>query len=183
MSIIIAISGPAGSGKTTYAKKLAKELGLRYVSAGQLFRKMAREKGLSLVEFSRIAEKNYEIDKEIDKRTLEEARKGNVVLDGRLTAWVTKDIAGLKILLTAPLEIRVKRIANRDKKDYNEVFKETVEREQSELKRYKEIYDANPYDLSLYDVVLNTSKFTIDAAVRILKKIVEEYIASHTSIG
>ena len=183
MNLIIAISGPAGSGKTTYAKKLAEELGLRYISAGQLFRRMANEKGMSLVEFSQIAEKNYEIDKEIDRRTLEEAKRGNVILDGRLTAWVTKDIADLKILLTAPLEVRVKRIANRDKKDYNEVFKETVERERSELKRYKEIYGANPYELSLYDVVLNTSKFTIDAAVRILKKIVEEYVASRTSTG
>ena len=183
MNLTIAISGPAGSGKTTYAKRLAKELGLRYVSAGQLFRKMAKERNLSLVEFGKIAEKDFDIDKEIDRRTLEEAKKGNVVLDGRLTAWVTRDIADLKILLTAPLEVRVKRIAKRDNKDYDEVFRETVEREKSELKRYKTIYEANPYDISLYDVVLNTNKFTIEAAVRILKKIVEEYVASRTSIG
>ena len=66
MNLTIAISGPAGSGKTTYAKRLAKELGLRYVSAGRLFRKMAKERDLSLVEFGKIAEKDFDIDREID---------------------------------------------------------------------------------------------------------------------
>ncbi|MEM4906212.1 MAG: (d)CMP kinase, partial [Sulfolobales archaeon] len=40
-SLVIAVSGRPGSGKTTLAKSLADSLGLRYVSSGGIFRRMA----------------------------------------------------------------------------------------------------------------------------------------------
>lgn len=40
MSINIAIDGPAGAGKSTIAKKLAKELGFIYVDTGAMYRSM-----------------------------------------------------------------------------------------------------------------------------------------------
>lgn len=41
MSVNIAIDGPAGAGKSTIAKKLAKELGFIYVDTGAMYRAMA----------------------------------------------------------------------------------------------------------------------------------------------
>ena len=41
MSMNIAIDGPAGAGKSTIAKKLAKELGFIYVETGAMYRAMA----------------------------------------------------------------------------------------------------------------------------------------------
>lgn len=41
MSINIAIDGPAGAGKSTIAKKLAKKLGFVYVDTGAMYRAMA----------------------------------------------------------------------------------------------------------------------------------------------
>lgn len=41
MSFNIAIDGPAGAGKSTIAKKLAKELGFVYVDTGAMYRAMA----------------------------------------------------------------------------------------------------------------------------------------------
>lgn len=41
MSINIAIDGPAGAGKSTIAKKLAKQLGFIYVDTGAMYRAMA----------------------------------------------------------------------------------------------------------------------------------------------
>lgn len=41
MSINIAIDGPAGAGKSTIAKELAKELGFVYVDTGAMYRAMA----------------------------------------------------------------------------------------------------------------------------------------------
>lgn len=41
MSFNIAIDGPAGAGKSTIAKRLAKELGLIYVDTGAMYRAMA----------------------------------------------------------------------------------------------------------------------------------------------
>ena len=39
--ISVAIDGPAGAGKSTIAKKLAKELGFRYVDTGAIYRTVA----------------------------------------------------------------------------------------------------------------------------------------------
>ena len=44
MPLVVTISGLHGSGKSTYAKALAEEFRLRYVSAGQLFRDIAKIK-------------------------------------------------------------------------------------------------------------------------------------------
>ena len=41
MSFNIAIDGPAGAGKSTIAKKLAKDLGYIYVDTGAMYRAMA----------------------------------------------------------------------------------------------------------------------------------------------
>ena len=41
MSRSIAIDGPAGAGKSTIAKKVAKELGFIYVDTGAMYRAMA----------------------------------------------------------------------------------------------------------------------------------------------
>ena len=46
--LIITMSGPHGTGKSTYAKALAKALNLRYVSAGELFRNLAQQHKMSL---------------------------------------------------------------------------------------------------------------------------------------
>ncbi|HIQ03385.1 MAG TPA: AAA family ATPase [Desulfurococcales archaeon] len=168
MKLTIAVSGPPGSGKTTIAKMLAKNLKLRYVSAGSLFRKIAEERGLSLKELSLLAERDYTIDLEIDRRSYEEALKGNVVLDGHLTAWIIRDIADFTIYLTAPLHVRVKRIAERDGRSISEVLIETIVREWSQLKRYKILYGIDIRDTSWFDITLNTAKYTVDEVYEII---------------
>lgn len=85
---VVVVSGPPGSGKTTYARHIAERLGLEMVSAGSIFRRIARERGISVVELNLIAERDPSIDMLIDKMMLERARKGNVVLEGHLTAEV-----------------------------------------------------------------------------------------------
>ena len=41
MAYSIAIDGPAGAGKSTIAKRVAKELGFIYVDTGAMYRAMA----------------------------------------------------------------------------------------------------------------------------------------------
>ena len=65
--VVITISGPHGAGKSTIAKALAKHFGFRYLSAGEVFRKMAREYGMNIIEFTEYVSKHPEIDFEIDR--------------------------------------------------------------------------------------------------------------------
>lgn len=127
--MIITVSGPHGTGKSTYAARLARVLRLRHVSAGMLFRKIAREKNLTIEELGKIALEDPTIDKLIDERTIKEAGKGKVVVDGQLAGWMLKDKADLRIYLTAPESIRLERIAKRDKLELHEAQVQTVQRE------------------------------------------------------
>ena len=48
--MIITIGGLAGTGTSTTAELLSEKLGIDYISAGSVFRDMAREKGMSVLE-------------------------------------------------------------------------------------------------------------------------------------
>lgn len=174
---IIAVSGPHGSGKSTAAQQVAEILGYKYVAAGELFREMAQKEGLSLEEYSISAEINEEIDRFIDDRTLEIAKKGgNLVIDAQLGGWVLKDLADLLVYITAPLDLRIKRIAQRENKDYEFIKKETLTRENSEKQRYQKLYKIDISDLSIYDVIINSQKFNASDCVRIIKKAFEKIL-------
>nr|WP_317379645.1 (d)CMP kinase [uncultured Faecalimonas sp.] len=59
MGYNIAIDGPAGAGKSTIAKRVAKELGYIYVDTGAMYRAMAvyfRERGLTSEDLERMKE-------------------------------------------------------------------------------------------------------------------------------
>lgn len=62
----ITISGPPGSGKSTLSKMLSAKLGLELVSMGDIFRKLATERCMSLDEFGTLAKCNDEIDRKLD---------------------------------------------------------------------------------------------------------------------
>lgn len=57
--LIVAIDGPAGAGKSTVAKRLAKELGVTYMDTGAMYRAVAlkvMEEGLDLADEKRLKE-------------------------------------------------------------------------------------------------------------------------------
>jgi len=166
---IIAVSGPHGSGKSTAAQRVAEHLNYEYVSAGKLFRDMARKEGKNIEEFSRIAEKREEIDRFIDDRTLEIAQaKDNIVIDAQLGGWVLKEIADLLIYITAPLDVRIQRIAQRENKSLDTIRTETLTREKSEKERYQKLYNIDISDLSIYDVIISSNKFDASDCVQII---------------
>ena len=173
---IIAVSGPHGSGKSTAAKTVSELLNYTYISAGQLFREMAKENGMTLEEFSKRAESNEEIDRYIDNRTLELAKAENgIIVDAQLGGWILRKVADLIIYITAPLKTRIQRIAERENRAIEEIKKETLMREESERHRYQKLYNIDVSDLSIYDVIINTKKYDaadcVDIVMASVKKI------------
>src|SRR5438309_669777 len=67
-TVLINISGLPGSGKTTVARLVAEQLGLEHVYAGDLFRRQAAARGLSLEEYARRAETDHSIDRALDEQ-------------------------------------------------------------------------------------------------------------------
>lgn len=151
---------------------IARQFKLRYVSAGQFFRDLAREKGVSLEELSKQAAGSPEIDRLIDERSAAEAARGDVVIEGQLAAWMAKDKAQIRIYLKAPDEVRIGRIAHRDHEDYEVARAQTLEREKIQRDRYRRYYDVNIDDLSLYNVIVDTGNRSVEnASAELMSKI------------
>lgn len=168
--MIIAISGKAGSGKSTIARLLSERLNLKHYSIGDLMRAMANEKGLSLLELNKQAEKDKSIDFELDDKLKELGKtKDNFVVDGRLTAFFIPN-ADVRVFLDADDKVRAKRIMNdrrehEKSKSLNGTISNIKRREESEKKRYKKYYGVDYLDKKLYNYVIDTTRLTPDGVV------------------
>ncbi len=175
--LVIAISGLPGSGKTSLARRLAEKLGLKYLSLGEIFRRLARERKLTLEELSRIAEEDASIDKAIDDKAIEEASKGCIVVDGHISAWTLENTAHLKVLVMAPINVRAERIARRDGKSIEEALTEIRVREESESRRFMKFYGINIFDLSIFDLIVNSEKFSEEEVFEIVMTAVKAVLS------
>ncbi len=176
MKRVITIGGLHGTGKSSVADIVAKRFGLKRVSAGVIFRELAKKRGLTLEEFSIVAEDDESIDRELDALLKTTAMKGNVLLDGQLAGWMAGDYANFKILLTASVDARVKRIAERDEVSLEHARRETLNREKSERERYLEFYGVDISDQSIYDLVLNTEKYDLQGVIKVLTTAIETFL-------
>jgi cytidylate kinase len=157
--MIITIGGLAGTGTTTLAEVLSEKLDIPYISAGFIFREMAAERGMTVLEFSEFAEGNDDIDKEIDKRQALKAKEAeNLILEGRLSAFFVEN-ADLRICLMTPFDVRSERIAQREEKSVDVAKDEIITREKSEALRYKEIHNIDISNMEIYDLIINTDSF------------------------
>lgn len=97
--LIVAIDGPAGAGKSTVAKRLAKELGYTYMDTGAMYRAFAwkaRQGGVDLED----EEKLREVLRRTNVELLDWEGTPRVLLDGRdvtseirtpeLSQWASK---------------------------------------------------------------------------------------------
>jgi len=174
--MLITVSGPAGSGKSTFAAALADELGYEHVSGGDIFRSLADERGVSLVEFNRLAEEDDQVDRELDARLREVGReRENVILESRLAGWMAGDYADLKFWLDAPLDVRIDRVAEREDKSTETARQETTDRAESEAKRYQEYYGIDIEDRSIYDLAINTARWSPEVEVEFVVRAIETY--------
>ena len=169
---VITISGTPGSGKSTVAQLLEEKLGSKYVYSGMIFREMAKKYKMTLAEFGKYCEENSEVDKELDDRQLEILKKGNVILEGRLAGWLAhlNKIPAFKVAIVTDIDTRAKRIVNREKGDVEKRKKEIIEREKSEAARYKNYYGIDLFDMSIYDLVIDSGDKTPEDITNIIIK-------------
>ena len=167
----ITISGTPGSGKSTVAELLKDQLHLPYVYSGLLFRRLAKQHNMNLADFGSYCENNDEIDRQLDAKQVAILTKGNVILEGRLAGWLAylNNIPAFKIMLDAPLEVRAQRVKKRENGSVEKRKEEIVKREKSERVRYQKFYNIDLNNISIYDLVIDTSMKSPEEIVDIIK--------------
>lgn len=167
---IITIAGRPGSGKSTASKAVAEQLGYEHFSSGDLFRAISRDRGVDVHQSNLAAEKEeagheQSIDYLVDQRLREIGKtQDQVVIDSR-TAWhwipdsfkvyldLDLDIAARRILDDMDEDRRIHEHIPDDPEEYAAKLQSRLD---SEVRRYKALYDVNPYDTDNYDLVIDT---------------------------
>jgi cytidylate kinase len=134
------------------------------LDGGSVFRALADERGLSVAEFSKIAENHAAIDVELDKRLAARAQEGDVVLESRLAGWIATNegLDGLRVWIACDPDERARRVAEREGIPRAAARQANDVREASERQRYEEYYGIDISDLSIYDLVLDSRALAPD---------------------
>ena len=107
--------------------------------------------------------------------TFEQASRGNVVIVGRGAQIILREIPGVaRVRIVAPKDIRVKRIMERlnFSRDEAEDYAHKYDHERENLVR--SIFQSDPQDWSLYDVIVNTERFSAGDAAQLVIDAVEK---------
>ena len=184
--IVVCISGMAGTGKSTLAKRLAQKYGLKYYSGGDALRVLAAEKGYNSssngwwespegLSFLEQRKANASFDKAVDEKLLEYAAQGNVLLDSWTMPWLVKQ--GFKIWLAASVEKQAQRIAQRDKMTVEEALQALKQKEDRTKSIYKQLYGfALGEDFAPFNLILDTDNLSAEEVFQVLCMVIDNVV-------
>jgi cytidylate kinase len=157
----LSLTGNLGSGKSSLGKELIAR-GFEIVSSGDIFRGLAAERGVSIVEMNKIAETDKSIDKMVDDRTIALGKsKDNTIFDSRMGWYFVPD--SFKVFVMVDLAEAGRRVYNDSLRkaetyqDERDAVKALYTRQSLEKERYGELYGVNYYDLDNYDLVIDST--------------------------
>lgn len=155
----IVISGEIGSGSTTLAKNLARELGFEYVSVGEIFRKIVKENNLPLIT-TLPPDWDFRTEKQLKERLEKEV---GLVVEGHYQGWNTRNIPNtLRILVKCDPKIASRRVDKRTE-DITETAEEIEKRKLKHQKVFRERYGNDDFlSPKFYHLVIDTTDKTIE---------------------
>lgn len=177
----ITITGNLGSGKTSVCKELKKS-GFEIISAGDIFREIATEKGMTVIELNEAAKKDRSIDDMLDNRSTELGKKmDHTVFDSRL-AWHFVEHS-FKVFLLVDVQEAARRVFagdNRGAEAYQDMEGAKAglaSRAKLEQERFRELYGIDYYDAGNYDLVIESSCASPEQVAQEIKRNFELYQA------
>src|SRR5271169_3674451 len=178
--LTIAIDGPAGSGKSTVARRVAAMLGYLYLDSGAMYRAVAlkaMERKVPLdneAELEALARETH-IELKAPTAAQESAGQGGgVVMEGRDIGTVVFPLAELKIFLDASPEIRAQRRWKEHQEKGErltlvEVLQEVRERDKRDRER-----KVSPLVRAADAVLVDNSAMGIEETARLIVFLAEE---------
>ena len=162
---IIRVSGHLGAGKTTVCEKLAKALGYKNHYTGDVFRQLAKERGLSIEVFYKQMVDSPELEKEIDNRQEKlMLSEDNLIVQGRIAPFLSwnPDYKKINLFFQVSDEEGARRQLKRKEnqsKTFEEMLRLSKERTEEECQRYRILYPhiADYLDEKSFDIVIDTT--------------------------
>ncbi|HAI74074.1 MAG TPA: hypothetical protein DCS28_03945 [Candidatus Moranbacteria bacterium] len=185
--MIISFNGQEGSGKSTISLMVAKKLGFSHYYMGQIFRDMAKEKGMTLPEFRKICDADPSFDKKVDDYLVQLSKEQEKFVIESRTAWHFIP-QSLKIYLKVDSRVAAKRIFkglseknNRGNEDKNldtveNIQKSILQRRKEDNERYFSLYGIHQDEEKNYDFVLDTTNLNVDEVFEKIAGIIEKYL-------
>jgi len=185
--MIVAIDGPAGAGKSTVARGVARELGFTYLDSGAMYRCAAFAEPLPAAELSielgeRVLLNGRDVTDEIRSPEVSAAASrvaadplvraalvekqrellasGDWVAEGRDIGTVVAPHAEVKVFLTASTEARAARRAAELCAGYEEVLAQQRERDERDSSR-----EHSPLRSAQGALVVDTSEMSLEQVV------------------
>lgn len=169
--MIITISGKPGCGKSTVTKIIAKELGHRCLSGGDMRGEIAKKHNMTIDELNKLAETEDWTDREVDDylKKLGET-EDNFCIDSRTAFYFIPHAT--KIFIDCDLDIAAERIFKDQRLD--EKHQDTVQGVREMIKarweqcrqRWIRDYGFDIANLENYNLVIDSSHKTIQEVVR-----------------
>jgi len=175
--MIVTISGLPGAGDTTVSRLVADKLGYKLVTVGEMFKELAKTHGFENKDLSGFW-KTEEGSSESTHHELDDMQKEAVknekdlILNGRMAAFLIQEIE-LKIFLTASLDVRAKRVAQRDNAAVEHIQEEIEKRAEIERSSWKKMYGFDyAADLQAYDVIINTEHWSAEKIAEFIEEMI-----------
>ena len=169
----ITISGDLGSGKSTVATELARRLGFRKVSLGDIHRAIAQSLGLTALQMNRNSERSGRGGRTQDAYQRELAQSGEaLVVDSRLGWHLFPD--AYKVQLLADPLVAARRVFGRPSSEtesyssLDETLLGLRERSDIERARFLKTYGVDKIRLENYDLVCDTTSATPGQVVDVI---------------
>lgn len=184
---IISFNGQEGSGKSTIAKMVAAKLGWPRYYMGQMLRDMARERGITLVEFGKLRDADPSFDRKVDDYMIQLSKGDESFVVESRTAWHFIP-SSIKIYLKVDTLEAAKRIFrelqnenNRKHEDKNldsieNIQASLLKRREEDNKRYFNFYGTDQTRENNYDFVVDTTNLSITEVFEKVMEFVESKI-------
>ncbi|WP_410814275.1 AAA family ATPase [Micromonospora sp. 067-2] len=159
----IVFNGDLGSGKSTVSVEIAKRLGMRRVSVGDLYREMAQQRQMTALQLNLHAELDQAVDGYVDQLQRNIAASGErLVMDSRLAWHFFTD--ALKVHMITEQGEAARRVLARPSgpaESYGsleEAKAKLRERSESERNRFIVRYGVDKARLRNYDLICDTTR-------------------------
>ena len=178
---IITISRQMGSFGTKIAKNFQKKTGYNFLDKESIEKELGHKYGIPEDHTNRYDEKKpafwdmFSSDKDryiyfLKSAMYELARQDNSIIMGRGGQILFADIPGtLHVKIIAPYKLRIKRVKEEFKYNYQVAEQVINHSDHDKTGFYKYFFHVNWEDAQLYDLIINTQHFTVQAAVKLIE--------------